>query len=83
MVQKDWADNFDKATVQEGVYLMTFENELEILINKYSKENDSNTPDFILANFLDRCLEAFNLCVSRRTEWYDEGKKEGSCDSTM
>ncbi len=51
---------------------MTFEDELERLINKYSKENDSDTPDFILANFLDRCLEAFNICVSRRTDWYQE-----------
>ena len=62
---------------------MTFEDELEILLNKYGKENGSDTPAFMLANFLVRCLEAFDLCVSRRTQWYDEGKKEGSCDSTM
>ena len=55
---------------------MTFEDELERLINKYSKEDGSDTPDFILANFLDRCLEAFNICVSRRTDWYQENEKE-------
>ena len=36
----------------------TFERELESLINRFSKENDSNTPDFILAQYLLGCLQA-------------------------
>lgn len=30
------------------------------LINMYSLENDSDTPDYILADYLCSCLEAFN-----------------------
>jgi hypothetical protein len=49
---------------------MQFRQELENLINRYSKENGSNTPDFILANFLERCLIAFDLTVLEREAWY-------------
>jgi hypothetical protein len=52
---------------------MTFEQELEQLINKYSKENGSNTPDFILAQYLGRCLENFDLTVNRRESWHGRG----------
>jgi hypothetical protein len=46
-----------------------FRNELAQLINRYSMENGSNTPDFILAAFLESCLEAFDKAVSARTAW--------------
>ena len=49
---------------------MDFEKELERLINKYSMENGSNTPDFILAEYLRSCLSAFNVAVTKREEWY-------------
>lgn len=48
----------------------SFEQELTHLINKKCLENGSNTPDFILANYLRRCLETFNACVTRRDGWY-------------
>ena len=41
----------------------TFELELTRLINKHSLENQSNTPDFILAEYLVASLEAFNYSV--------------------
>jgi hypothetical protein len=47
---------------------LTFQEELEVLINKFSKENESNTPDFILAKYLDDCLDAYNSAVKRRDE---------------
>jgi len=47
-----------------------FKKELEQLINKYSMENDSNTPDFILAEYLIKCLDAFNVTLQRREAWY-------------
>jgi hypothetical protein len=47
-----------------------FEKELEILINRYSKENDSDTPDFILAKYLNECLDNFSAAVKQREEWY-------------
>jgi hypothetical protein len=44
----------------------TFEQELEKLINKYSLEKGSNTPDFILATYLVDCLDLFNRATRRR-----------------
>ncbi len=40
------------------------------LINKYSREEDSNTPDFILAEYLMACLCAFEVASNRREVWY-------------
>ena len=51
-----------------------FKRELEELINKYSKENDSETPDFILAQYLEGCLKTFNIAVQQREKWYKEGE---------
>ena len=47
-----------------------FLKELEQLINRYSAEGESNTPDFILAQFLYACLQAWNAGVQRRELWY-------------
>ena len=33
-------------------------------------ENDSNTPDFILAEYLCECLERFNSGIRERERWY-------------
>jgi len=46
---------------------VTFQKELENLINKHSMENGSNTPDFILAKYLMGCLAVFDAAVTRRT----------------
>ena len=53
-----------------------FERQLTDLINTHSKENGSNTPDFILAQYLSNCLEAFNLAVNKRHEWFGGDKTE-------
>lgn len=47
-----------------------FTEELRSLINRFSKENDSNTPDFILAGYILVCLEAFNEATRAREKWY-------------
>lgn len=47
-----------------------FLNELEQLINRYSKESGSDTPDFILAEYLQGCLDNFNKTLVRREKWY-------------
>lgn len=46
-----------------------FRKELEELLNKNSMENNSNTSDFILAEFLVECLKAFDNATNKRTEW--------------
>lgn len=53
-----------------------FRKEIEQTINKYSQENESDTPDFILAEYLTDCLKSFDKAVNRREEWY--GRKEQS-----
>ena len=40
------------------------------LINRVSRENDSNTPDFLLAEFMMACLDAFELTSNKREVWY-------------
>lgn len=39
-------------------------------INSCSAENGSDTPDFILANYLADCLAAFDKTVRARDRWY-------------
>lgn len=51
-----------------------FEFRLEELINEYSMENGSDTPDFILARYLKNCLENFDAAVKEREEWYGRQK---------
>jgi len=49
---------------------MTLEEEISITLNKHCAENPSNTPDFILSQYLLSCLNAFNAAVQRREQWY-------------
>lgn len=58
-----------------------FQKELEQLINKYSIENESNTPDFILALYVRLCLSAFNEAISKRETWYGHSHIPGSLDT--
>jgi hypothetical protein len=59
-----------------------FAQELEALINRHSQENGSNTPDFILAAFLEACLSAWNQAVMRREEWYGRSTLPGRIATT-
>ncbi len=54
-----------------------FEKELGRLINRYSVENESNTPDFILAQYMRECLDAFNKASNRREQWFGKGLRVG------
>lgn len=47
-----------------------FEKNLRALINMHSMENESNTPDFILAQYLNACLLAFNIATQQRETSY-------------
>ena len=48
----------------------TFEEALKHLINRHCQENISNTPDFILAQYMGSCLHSFNTAVQQRETWY-------------
>ena len=59
-----------------------FREELIILINRYSIENGSDTPDFILADYLISCLHNFDVTVSRREGWHERpGDDDEVCKS--
>jgi hypothetical protein len=60
-----------------------FENELATLINRYSKENESNTPDFILARYMSDCLEAFTKASRNRESWYGKSLSIGSGETHL
>lgn len=49
-----------------------FVSALTALINKHSIESDSDTPDYILAEHLYRCLNVFNFTTEKRTKWYQK-----------
>ena len=49
-----------------------FKKELSELLNKHSKENGSDTPDFMLSDFLSGCLELFDKTTVKRKRWYDD-----------
>lgn len=46
------------------------EAEIRRVLNMHSAENASNTPDFILAQYLVACLDAFNAATTARQIWY-------------
>ena len=55
-----------------------FRNDLAELLNMYSQENGSNTPDYQLADYLIDCLRALNRAINIRSSWYNRFDKPGS-----
>lgn len=51
----------------------SFKQELTDLVNRHSIENHSNTPDYIIAEYLVMCYGAFCAAVSARD--VHEGKE--------
>lgn len=61
------------AVVSEEVTPLTpVAEEIRVVLNRYSAEAPSGTPDYILANYLIDCLKAFNEAVSLRAVWRGE-----------
>jgi hypothetical protein len=46
---------------------------LKHIINCYSMEGGSDTPDFILAEYLKDCLSSWDKAVTAREKWYSRG----------
>lgn len=74
-VGKGIADEIDKQVLgdvckQMGINTSpTFTDGLSKLLNSHSMENASNTPDFILAEYMKSCLDAYNKAVTANTKW--------------
>lgn len=73
MIVKEYANRPVKGDVERPT---NFKIELEGLINKYSMENASNTPDFILAEYLIDSLNAFNDAEIKRSKWYSKTESD-------
>lgn len=58
-----------------------FRQELETLINCNNQEAGSDTPDFILADYLTDCLRAFDKAVTHRAYWYGHKTQPVPSDS--
>ena len=57
---------------------LTFEDELAALLNRHSKENGSDTPDYQLAQYLIGCLNNLNAAVTARDAWYGMNPEPGT-----
>lgn len=51
---------------------MTLRDEISDVINNNSAENGSNTPDFVLADYLTACLAAFDAATNARDTWHSK-----------
>ncbi len=71
-VQKAVAEIFNqKNTPMSGdSQKPTFEQAIAAVINSYSKENESDTPDYILAQYVSNCLEAYKKAIMLRDSWF-------------
>ena len=58
---------------------MKFKEELKDLLNRHKQsgvykihylESESNTPDFILAQYIKNCLSTFAEAIQQRETWY-------------
>jgi hypothetical protein len=48
---------------------MNFEEELEHLLHKHGVDQETDTPDFILAEYLVSCLHAWKTTLEHRETW--------------
>jgi hypothetical protein len=70
------ADTAPQDRAEESApYGGAFLDELTALLNRHSMENGSDTPDFILAEYLAGCLTQWNVYSRKREAWY-------GCEST-
>ena len=48
-----------------------FTKDLQKLLNNYGMDNKCNTPDYLLAEHLETCLETFANTVQSRDTWFN------------
>lgn len=52
--------------------------DLITLINTHNLENKSNTPDWLIADYLLKCLKVFNITVDHREQFYNNKSSKSS-----
>lgn len=48
----------------------SLQREISTVLNRACRENESNTPDFILAKYLMRCLQTGEKLIKERENYY-------------
>jgi hypothetical protein len=56
---------------------MSFIDELTGLLNRHGRDNEANTPDYILASYLDACLSALITSTQQRETWFGRDGRPG------
>lgn len=54
-----------------------FEQELCALLNRYGKDTETETPDYILAQFLTACIKGLAVTNAERDAWFND-RMEGN-----
>lgn len=63
----------DEASDDQEALKHSFENRLKSLINECCMENQSDTPDYILASYIQSCLGAFTDATRERDRYFGNG----------
>lgn len=50
--------------------IVELKRDLTKVMNRFSLEQGSDTPDFVLADYLVDCLKAWNTAVEAREKWW-------------
>jgi hypothetical protein len=66
----------------EGDMSDKLESEISATLNRHSAENTSNTPDYILAQYLLACLAAFDVATQQRETWYGRDARPSATAET-
>ncbi len=64
-------DMKERAMAEDTQMIKNFRSQLIYLLNNNSMENGSDTPDYILADYMVDCLAAFDKTLQAREKWYD------------
>lgn len=73
----------NEATNEAGMAADDLESDLAALLNRYSAENASDTPDFLLAQYLIGCLDVYAAAVKARDTWHDTEKFQDRAEYDM
>lgn len=69
----EWINaNYVRVTQEPPSTYPTPDVDIARVVNYYSLENGSNTPDWILAEFMLDVVNAFNKATNARTKWYEK-----------
>lgn len=69
------------SNVSEKTERGTFLQEITTLINRHSVENGSDTPDWMLAEYLTDCLAAYEKAVRARDRWHGNSMRAWDDDA--